>query len=67
VEIVDGDVGNPTWFWLKLMGSSSRRMEEELKETYQFHPKMEKLPMLGTFVVCKSGNKFCRAKVVIFS
>ena len=65
MNILDGDIGNPTWFWLKLIGSSSQRMEEELEEAYKFHPKIEELPSLGTFVVCKSEDKFYRAKVVI--
>ena len=65
MNILDGDIGNPTWFWLKLIGSSSQRMEEELEEAYKFHPKIEELPILGTFVVCKSEDKFYRSKVVI--
>lgn len=65
MEIIDGEIQLPSWFWLKLVGSSSQRMEEELEEAYRFHPNIEEPPILGTFVVCKSDNKFCRAKVVI--
>ena len=66
VEIIDEDIGLPTWFWLKIIDSSLSRMEEELEKVYKFYPKIGELPIPGTLVVCKNEKKFCRAKVVIY-
>ena len=70
MQIIDGDLSKPTWFWLKLFDCNSAllKLEEELRDYYwsqPISPNLEKLPTLGTFLVCWSDYKFCRAKVVI--
>lgn len=70
VQIIDGDLSKPTWFWLKLLGCNSTllKLEEDLRDFYWSHPigpNLEKPPATATFVVCWSDYKFCRAKVVI--
>lgn len=45
MQIIDGDLRKPTWFWLKVCACNNAllKLEEELRDCYQSHTNLEKL------------------------